>query len=64
MGRFLRESARRVTGRGRLFASSAPSSTITPVNRRGKIVALATVGVGVVVLVAAGVAAKDRIRER
>jgi len=33
------------------------------VNRRGKIVALATVGVGVVVLVAAGFAAKGRIRE-
>ena len=32
-------------------------------NRRGKIIALLTVAVGLVVLVAAGYVAKDRIRE-
>jgi len=55
--------ARHATGRGRRFAGAAPASTMADVNRRGKIVAMSTVVVGVVVLVAAGIVGKDRIRE-
>ena len=51
------------TGRGRLFAAADPASTIIPMKPRGKLFALSTAAVGLVVLVAAGIAAKDRIRE-
>ena len=36
---------------------------MVPVNSRGKVIALSTAAVGLVVLVAAGIAAKDRMRE-
>ena len=50
-------------GRERLFAAVQPASTIVAVNRRGKAIALSTAAVGLVVLVAAGIAGKDWILE-
>ena len=61
---YYRGRARRATGRGRLFAGAETASTMADVERRGKIVALSTGAVGVVVMVAAGIAAVVAARLR
>ncbi len=53
----------RVTGRGHRFEFVEGARRMNAMNRRGKIFALSTAAVGVLVLLAAGIAGKDRIRE-
>jgi hypothetical protein len=50
--------------RGRLFATSPPTSTMIAMKPRGKIVAFSTAAVGLVVLAGVAVARKESILER
>ncbi len=50
--------SRRITGRARRFASAEPARRMTSMNRRGKVFALSTTVLGIVVLAGAGIAGR------